>query len=164
MVSIAFVDQELTLFYPTKHNTVHSFALELYMEIKLTSLMVPSSSFTKLFYKLTGSFISFSNFIFCISVGLRGTMGFSDVFFFASFSPLSSAIFVSSLICPASSAETKTTLCNNIQKWQQREAMDGRCATVFAAAAAIGASFYVFLAPDGKKKNTFRKGKCHFIP
>ncbi|KAJ7333791.1 Ubiquitin carboxyl-terminal hydrolase 30 [Desmophyllum pertusum] len=30
--------------------------------------------------------------------------------------------------------------------------MDGRCATVFAAAAAIGASFYVFLAPDGKKK------------
>ena len=27
MVSIAFVDQELTLFYPTKHNTVHSFAL-----------------------------------------------------------------------------------------------------------------------------------------
>lgn len=38
--------------------------------------------------------------------------------------------------------------------------MDGRCATVFAAAAAIGASFYVFLAPDGKKKKIApRRGK-----
>lgn len=37
--------------------------------------------------------------------------------------------------------------------------MDGRCATVFAAAAAIGASFYVFLAPDGKEKKKSRRGK-----
>ncbi|XP_068679475.1 ubiquitin carboxyl-terminal hydrolase 30-like isoform X3 [Montipora foliosa] len=32
--------------------------------------------------------------------------------------------------------------------------MDGRTLTIFAAAAAIGASFYVLLAPDGKKKKT----------
>ena len=38
--------------------------------------------------------------------------------------------------------------------------MDGRSLTVFAAAAAIGAGFYVFLAPDEKKKKTgFKKGK-----
>ncbi|KAL9980983.1 hypothetical protein ACROYT_G009632 [Oculina patagonica] len=37
--------------------------------------------------------------------------------------------------------------------------MDGRCVTVFAAAAAIGASFYVFLAPNGKKKKAPRKDR-----
>lgn len=37
--------------------------------------------------------------------------------------------------------------------------MDGRCATVFAAAAAIGASFYVFLAPDGKEKKKSRRDR-----
>lgn len=38
--------------------------------------------------------------------------------------------------------------------------MDGRSLTVFAAAAAIGAGFYVFLAPDEKKKKKgTKKGK-----
>ena len=41
--------------------------------------------------------------------------------------------------------------------------MDGRSFTVFAAAAAIGASFYVFLAPDGKKKKGIKRGKCRII-
>lgn len=41
--------------------------------------------------------------------------------------------------------------------------MDGRCLGVFAAAAAIGASFYVFLSPDGKKKKGIKKGKGRII-
>lgn len=41
--------------------------------------------------------------------------------------------------------------------------MDGRCLTVFAAAAAIGAGFYVFLAPNAKKKKGIKKGKCQVI-
>lgn len=42
---------------------------------------------------------------------------------------------------------------------RRKGAMDGRCLTVFAAAAAIGASFYVFLAPDGKNKKRVKRGK-----
>ena len=41
--------------------------------------------------------------------------------------------------------------------------MDGRSLTVFAAAAAIGASFYVFLTPDGKKKKGVKRGKCKIV-
>ena len=40
----------------------------------------------------------------------------------------------------------------------QEASMDGRL-TVFAAAAAIGASFYVFLAPGGNKKKGVKRGK-----
>ena len=36
--------------------------------------------------------------------------------------------------------------------------MDGRFVSVFAAAAAIGASFYVLLAPYGKKPKATRGG------
>lgn len=41
--------------------------------------------------------------------------------------------------------------------------MDGRCVSVFAAAAAIGASFYVFSAPDGNKKKAPKRGECYFF-
>ena len=41
--------------------------------------------------------------------------------------------------------------------------MDGRSLTVFAAAAAIGASFYVFLTPDGKKKKGVKRGKSKIV-
>ena len=41
--------------------------------------------------------------------------------------------------------------------------MDGRGLTVFAAAAAIGASFYVFLTPDGKKKKGVKRGKSKIV-
>ena len=41
----------------------------------------------------------------------------------------------------------------------QEASMDGRLTTVFAAAAAIGASFYVFLAPGGNKKKGVKRGK-----
>ena len=41
---------------------------------------------------------------------------------------------------------------------RKKRSMDGRCVTVFAAAAAIGASFYVLLAPCGKKSKATRGG------
>ncbi|XP_020607795.1 ubiquitin carboxyl-terminal hydrolase 30 homolog isoform X3 [Orbicella faveolata] len=39
---------------------------------------------------------------------------------------------------------------------RKKRSMDGRCVTVFAAAAAIGASFYVLWAPYGKKSKATR--------
>lgn len=105
--------------------------------------------------------MSFSSFIFCISVALRGTKGFSDDFPSAFSLSLSSAIFVRFQSCLFK--VQKVLYVRSVRRDRAGDNMDGRSLTVFAAAAAIGASFYVFLTPDGKKKKGVKRGKCKIV-
>lgn len=107
--------------------------------------------------------MSFSSFIFCISVALRGTKGFSDDFPSAFSLSLSSAIFVFVRFQSCLFKVQKVLYVRSVRRDRARDNMDGRSLTVFAAAAAIGASFYVFLTPDGKKKKGVKRGKCKIV-
>lgn len=89
MVSIALDDRELTPFYPAMHDLI------LTDELRILDSTISTTSTTNNYrIRLTGSFISFSNFSFCNSVALRGTVGFSDGFFSVCSILLSSAILV----------------------------------------------------------------------
>jgi len=57
----------------------------------------------------------------------------------------------------------KVLYVRSVGRDRAEDNMDGRSLTVFAAAAAIGASFYVFLTPDGKKKKGVKRGKCKIV-
>ena len=107
--------------------------------------------------------MSFSSFIFCISVALRGTKGFSDDFPSAFSLSLSSAIFVFVRFQSCLFKVQKVLYVRSVRRDRAGDNMDGRSLTVFAAAAAIGASFYVFLTPDGKKKKGVKRGKCKIV-